>query len=189
MKSGCQDCKDHADWPLDAFLKPFPSEHACRLRDPGDFQPDSFRRVSRESGGKRYAVIMGKLTGDDAMTEQSYRYPTADWTVAEARSHCSRHDGIAFEPAADADKDLPVALLKQAFAELKEGRVLSTATRDRLSKHPSTLRELADDIDALVTETAPPEKGRALWLEWQRNIAQVNRALVQKGGTSYADRS
>lgn len=83
----------------DAVLRPFPNEHACRLRDPGDFEQDSFRRMDRESDGKSYSVIMGKLDGETTMTEQSYRYPKDGWTEGEARSHCTDHDGILFEPA------------------------------------------------------------------------------------------
>ena len=78
---------------------PYPNEHACRLRDPGDFQANSFRRESRESDGKRYDVIMGRLKGESSMTEQAYRYPKDIWTEAEARAHCKEHKGILFEPA------------------------------------------------------------------------------------------
>lgn len=78
---------------------PFANEHACRLRDPGDFQEDSFRRMERESDGKKYFVIMGKLKGEDAMTEQAYRYPIEKWTEDQARAHCKEHKGIRFEPA------------------------------------------------------------------------------------------
>ena len=83
----------------DPTQKPFPNEHACRLRSPGDFQSDSFRRVNRESDGKRYGVIMGRLTGEETMTEQAYRYPKDVWAVGEARSHCKEHGGQTFEPA------------------------------------------------------------------------------------------
>jgi HK97 family phage prohead protease len=84
----------------DGGLKPYPNEHACRLRDPGDFQEDSFRRTTREHEGKKYAVIMGRLKGEETMTEQAYRYPTADWTADQARSHCRSHEG-RFEAAAE----------------------------------------------------------------------------------------
>lgn len=80
-------------------IKPYPNEHACRQRDPGDFESDSFRRTKREHEGKEYFVIMGKLKGEDTMTEQAYRYPKDTWTEAEARKHCKNHGGIAFEPA------------------------------------------------------------------------------------------
>lgn len=78
---------------------PYENEHAGRLRDPGDFQEDSFRRVERESEGKKYFVIMGRLKGEEAMTEQAYRYPVDHWKESEARKHCQEHEGILFEPA------------------------------------------------------------------------------------------
>jgi len=78
---------------------PYPNEHACRLRDPGDFQKGSFRRVTRKHEGKEYAVIMGRLKGETTMTEQAYRYPKEIWTAAQARSHCKDHGG-RFEAAA-----------------------------------------------------------------------------------------
>lgn len=75
------------------ITKPYPNEHACRLRDPGDFQDGSFRRTSREHDGKTYYVIMGRLEGEDTMTEQAYRYPKDSWEPVEARSHCAAHHG------------------------------------------------------------------------------------------------
>ena len=79
-------------------MSPFPNEHACRLRQPGDFKPDSFRRTEREHEGKKYSVIMGRLKGEDTMTEQAYRYPKETWDAGEAGSHCRSHDG-KFEAA------------------------------------------------------------------------------------------
>ena len=80
--------------------KPFPNEHACRLRDPGDFQDGSFRSMSREHEGKKYRVILGRLKGEDTTTEQSYRYPKTIWEASEARSHCKGHKG-SFEAAGE----------------------------------------------------------------------------------------
>ena len=79
--------------------RPYANEHACRLRDPGDFDKDSFARVEREHEGKKYSVIIGKLKGESTMTDQAYRYPKDTWTVSEARAHCKDHDGKSFEPA------------------------------------------------------------------------------------------
>jgi hypothetical protein len=43
----------------------------------------------------------------------------------------------------------------------KSGRVLSAATRDRLAAHPSALRQLADDLDALLADAdAPKDTGK-----------------------------
>ncbi|HUL04338.1 MAG TPA: hypothetical protein VLV16_14045 [Gemmatimonadales bacterium] len=82
---------------------PYPHEHACRLRDPDDFAPSSFRSMDRVHGSKPYRVIMGKLNGQsahgDPMVEQTYRYPAPAWTVEEAERHCRAHGGRLFEPA------------------------------------------------------------------------------------------
>jgi len=83
--------------PVD-IEKPYPEEYACRLRDPKDFEPDSFRRTTREHDGKEYSVIMGKLKGEDTMTEQAYRYNKNVWTEDEASKHCEDHSGT-FEAA------------------------------------------------------------------------------------------
>lgn len=85
------------------ILDPFPNEHSCRLRQPGDFQANSFRRMSREHEGKRYDVIVGRLKGETTTTEQAYRYPKTIWTADSARSHCKDHDG-SFEAASEGDE-------------------------------------------------------------------------------------
>jgi hypothetical protein len=77
---------------------PYPNEHACRLRPPSDFQQGSFRRINQSADGKQYSVIIGRLKGESKTTSQSFRYPKAGWTVAQARAHCKRHSGT-FEPA------------------------------------------------------------------------------------------
>lgn len=79
-------------------LKPFPNEHSCRLRDPDDFDAESMRRVTRKHEGKEYSVIMGKLEGEDTMTEQAYRYKKTVWDEDDAKAHCKDHDGT-FEAA------------------------------------------------------------------------------------------
>jgi len=82
----------------DLTEKPYPNEHACRLKDPDDFQEGTFKRTEREHEGKKYSIIMGKLKDETAMTEQAYRYDKEAWTAAEAKSHCTEHEGT-FEPA------------------------------------------------------------------------------------------
>jgi hypothetical protein len=73
---------------------PYPNEHSCRLRDPGDFQPDSFRRIS---SGRRQ-IIVGRLKGQSTTTAQAYRYPTSEYSEAEARKDCEAAKG-SFEAA------------------------------------------------------------------------------------------
>ena len=89
--------------------KPYPDEHSCRLRDPDDFQDGTFRRMEREHEGKKYSIIMGKLKGEDTMTEQAYRYSKTVWTASQARKHCSAHDGT-FEAASEETIQEPIEI-------------------------------------------------------------------------------
>ena len=85
--------------------KPFPNEHACRIRQPGDFVSESFRRVRRTANGKAIDLIVAKRKNDPdgATVLQAYRYPKGTWTPAQARSHCSSQNGLLFEPASSDD--------------------------------------------------------------------------------------
>jgi len=73
---------------------PYPSEHACRIRQPGEFQENSFRRIKQ---GK-LSIIIGKLKGKTTTTTQAFRYPKESWTADEARAHCKKQGG-SFEAA------------------------------------------------------------------------------------------
>jgi hypothetical protein len=68
---------------------PYEGEHSCRIRQPGEFQPDSFRRAAQ---GK-LAMIIGKLKGESATTVQAFRYSTDQWSEKEARAHCTEQGG------------------------------------------------------------------------------------------------
>ena len=83
----------------DLVANPFPNEHACRVRPVGDFQAGSFRRISRTADGKTLDIIIGRPKGQTTTAAQAFRYPKDEWTVAQARAHCRRNDGILFEPA------------------------------------------------------------------------------------------
>jgi len=85
---------------------------------------------------------------------------------ASDRDDIGLPDGLKF--AEHADRLLAdVEVFRQrtgSIAELraKSGRVLSASTRERLLRHPASLRELADDLDGLLTEadagkTAKPD--------------------------------
>ncbi len=81
--------------------RPYPSEHACRLRQPSDFEADSFRSMSRDHEGKKYRAIFGKLTGEDKTVDQAFRYGIDTWSAVQARQHCADHGG-SFEAATGA---------------------------------------------------------------------------------------
>lgn len=151
-----------------AELKPFPSEHSCRLLNPDNFEEGSFRRTTRTSDGKKYSVIMGRLEGEDTLTEQAYRYDKEVWEADDAKTHCKDHDGT-FEAATEkalafADQaETVLAAVKEwidrtkslADLRLKEGRVLSTANRKRLASLLEALGKMASDIKDLLEATKP----------------------------------
>lgn len=109
-----------AEGDLDAVTRPFPNEHACRVRQPGAFQDGSFRRQRTSSGGKRLDLILGRLKGKDTMTLQSFRYPKAAWTPAQAKSHCKSHDGAVFEPASSDDTSLSLEQVDERLTALAD---------------------------------------------------------------------
>ena len=59
---------------------PFKGYHSCRLRNPGDFQKDSFRAMKVGN----VLRIIGRLKGQTTTTTQAVRYPTSSYTEAEA---------------------------------------------------------------------------------------------------------
>lgn len=132
---------------VDVGLKPYPSEHACRLRPPEDFEKDSFARDERDHEGKPYSVIMGKLAGEDTMTEQAYRYPKDEWEADAAQAHCEAADGT-FEAAS-----------QEAKAIAKEGRVVSGKDHAMITEIVASLRKGAKDLQAYLDTNAPAPKG------------------------------
>jgi HK97 family phage prohead protease len=133
-------------------LKPLPSEHACRLRAPGDFQPDSFRSTEREHEGKAYRVIMGRLKGEESMTEQSYRYDRETWGAAEASAHCRTHDG-RFEAAKQLlDMALEPTTTEDADGEIESGMADHIElTPEQENAFLSLLSSWLDEIGSTIT--------------------------------------
>ena len=107
--------------------RPFPNEHSCRLKNPKDFKPESFRRTTRKHNGKEYSVIMGRLKGETTMTEQAYRYDKKVWKASEAKTHCKDHDGT-FEAAKKfilyVDKKNKRICIFDKKEKIGEGRIL-----------------------------------------------------------------
>jgi len=113
-------------------LKPYPNEHSARLIDPAKF--DKFRR---KADGKLYNkikvpatidVIWGHLKdgADDDWTTQALRFPTKDWTVAEAKAWLKDNDVkyIDFEPAKEPEKSTPEFKPETLHLMLAETEVL-----------------------------------------------------------------
>ena len=76
--------------------RPYPNEHAARLKDPGQY--DSLRRVNDE-GGNGVDFIYGIKEGESEV--QAIRFRSSVFTAAEARAWLAEHDfdPIEFEEA------------------------------------------------------------------------------------------
>ena len=86
---------------------PFPNEHAARVKDPNNFQQDSFRRVNIATGVN---AIMGKLKGSSSMTMQYVRFDKTKFTPAQAREWMKNHDMkvMLFEPASNENTNVAI---------------------------------------------------------------------------------
>ena len=66
-----------------------------RVRNPKDFEKDSFRRVLLKKDKPRVFAIMGKLTGETTMTIQALRFPKDDgWILADAKKWLKDHPDV-----------------------------------------------------------------------------------------------
>jgi hypothetical protein len=79
---------------------PYPSEHSARVKEPGRFQQDTFRRVNITDG---IDAIMGRLKGETTMTIQTYRFDKKKFTPAQAKKWLVDHkiSPISFEAATE----------------------------------------------------------------------------------------
>jgi ATP-dependent Clp protease protease subunit len=90
---------------------PLPNEHSARVKDPGEFKQDSFRRKNITDG---VDIIIGKLkSGGDEMVTQTYRLKADKFTIKEAKQWLKDNNVnyISFEPATGS-KDMENAILK-----------------------------------------------------------------------------
>ncbi len=71
--------------------KPYPTEHACRLNDPGKY--DEFARVNcfKKSNNKCIDYVFGVKGGKSEV--QALRYKKSVWAITDARKHCDGRGG------------------------------------------------------------------------------------------------
>jgi len=71
------------------------TEIRYRIRDPEDFEPDSFRRIPIKKSKPRVFAVAGRLKGEKTMTLQSLRFPKGDgWTLDKAKKWVEDHPDI-----------------------------------------------------------------------------------------------
>jgi HK97 family phage prohead protease len=128
-------------------LKPYPNEHSCRLNPPGDY--DEFRRTNRQSEGKTYSIILGKLKNEDIWEEQAFRYNKDVWDADEARAHCEKHDGT-FEAAS---KALPIQGAEIITPEDKEAAELDSIVGSLKAENDGfSMAEAEKRIEAILSK-------------------------------------
>lgn len=106
-----------------------------------------------------------------------------DW-AATTSDDDSLPDGLKFADLVDRlSVDGPAWVKARRDWYAKSGRVLSAATRERLLRHPSSLRELADDLDGLLTDADAPKDGKSadLWAE----VIQAEMTAARLLGVSF----
>jgi hypothetical protein len=112
---------------------PYPSEHACRVKDPDSFEKDSFRRM--KSG--KVDLIIGKLKGAESTTLQAIRYPKSSWSESEARADCEKHKG-SFEAASKSTQEMDyLNPLDNPLISVPEDDGLTKEYKDALEKEKS----------------------------------------------------
>jgi len=130
--------------------KPYPNEHACRLKDPDQYI--RFRRMARKHDGKTYYAIIG-FKKEGGSEEQAYRYPKDEWSEEEARSHCREHEG-RFE-AASKSISVICSSCNQTF-ELTDELIqhLSAEPSGKDTQKGKPLRILASVVEELERQAA-----------------------------------
>ncbi|MCK4785003.1 MAG: HK97 family phage prohead protease [Desulfobacteraceae bacterium] len=137
--------------------KPFPNEHSARIKSPGSFDPKTFKRTKDGTiyGSKKVpataAVIWGKLKGaakpSDNPIPQSIRFPTENWTAAQAKAWL-KDNNVTYETFEAASKSLEGAI--EFLEEEKSERVKSNADL-------KLVNNAIQALEALLEANAPPE--------------------------------
>jgi len=110
--------------------RPYPNEHAARLRDPEQY--DRFRRRN-DAGGEGVDFIFGIKEGEDGAELQAIRFKLSEFTAAEARAWLRDRDyePLEFEEATGERSKVeqieaePVTAERAAPDELQEGDFVS----------------------------------------------------------------
>lgn len=158
------------------------SEHVFTLRKEAEFEAGSFRRMVREVDGKSYVVVTGKLRATGDVGEATVRFDSDAWSVEEAKSLCTDHNGKGtFTPASMKDGHVVIGdtgvekladhgarVVAQVSAyiervedvkakrleENKAGRVLSEANRNLLAGLLPDLQSVIERVQKLLDDTA-----------------------------------
>lgn len=176
---------------------PYPNEHAARVRDPGDFEPGTFRSktLPKSEGGKGgVRLISGHLKGETEMTAQSYRFPVDLYSADEAKAWLKANDvtDYTFEAAtgeekeafsqwfAGQDPDVQI-LVEDHIHGLKSALVKERASRKEIEKRGREAGLWAEDLKGVLKQAlndeAPPT-GSNRYRYWIRDVSVDDRTFV-----------
>jgi len=131
---------------------PYPNQHAARLTDPKDFDPDSF---GAKKIGDGITLMMGRREGSKTTEGMSYRFDKEKFTPEEAKDWLAEHkiDYTAFEPAEDPQPDHPIEAtqLSNGTYRLSGVQILATGTFSASKGGEVTFTEA--DLDKIVQAT------------------------------------
>jgi len=160
--------------------KPYPNEHSARITSPGLFDEKTFRRTKDGTiyGSKKVpataAVIWGKLKGtakpSDNPIPQSIRFPTDNWTAAQAKTWL-KDNNITYERFEAASKSLEGTI--EFLEEEKSGKVISAANLKLLNNAVQALVAL---LKAAEPPKGPRDEGKGI-------LAPIIEVLEQPKGT------
>lgn len=133
--------------------------------------------MDMEMSDSEMADMMAKMGDMSAMDENAARARMRQMMAKMRGKSAARSIQLLIDDDSDLDRELgylPVATHAEAVKilattllertkdlrerRLKEGRILSTASRKRLSDCASSMRQACDDIQALLDSTEPPAK-------------------------------
>jgi len=131
------------DAPAEGKPAPDVTENTIRIRvrDPGDFEEDSFRTIRMGSEEQGIQAVIGRLEGETSTTVQSYVFDKEKWTVEEAQGWVDEHKKSA-------STDLAYAL----YAEAIEKSVDELTDEDKQKALEKQMTE-GDDGETVPTET------------------------------------
>lgn len=136
--------------------KPFPNEHACRMKDPGGFDKFARKNCAQKHDGKCIDVIYGIKEGTSEI--QSLRFKKSIWEASAAKSVCSARGG-KFEAASSGESSAEsISNNEKLFNEEQEkfilqlfDKALEDKVKDMVTQFDSVKAELGE-IKGLFAE-------------------------------------
>jgi len=149
----------------DAFEKPYPNEHSCRLKDPAKYDKFARKNCAAKHDGKCIDHIYGIKEGKSEL--QAMRFNKEVWAESDARDYCKEKGGT-FEPASKKEKELPklpkekIDIIKNFISETEKAiSVLKEITNPEKNAAPS------DD-----------NKGRKPFIKQKSKKSDMERLLI-----------